>query len=126
MAYKILPEYSKYVIFDDGRIWSRSKKCFMKPSLNSDGYPSNNFINSKAKNGYRASTTFHRLIAIAFVPNPKNYSEVNHIDGVKTNVHYLNLEWCTRSHNVKQTYALGLRTQKGENNGNYKTGRYIK
>lgn len=126
MAYKILPGFEKYVIFHDGRIWSRSKHCFMSNKPNTDGYPSNNFIRIKAKDGYRGSMTFHIIIATAFVPNPNGYKEVNHKDGIKKNIHYLNLEWCTRSYNVKHTYRLGLRSQKGENNGNYKNGKYTK
>jgi len=36
---KILDEYPKYIIYDDGKIWSKSKRCWMSQSLNSDGYP---------------------------------------------------------------------------------------
>lgn len=105
MAYKILPGYEKYVIFDDGRIWSRTKHKFMTPSLNTDGYPQTMFN--------RKSKTFHILIAVAFVPNPNNLAEVNHKDGIKNNNHYLNLEWCSRGYNIKHSYKLGLRNSIG-------------
>lgn len=42
----------------------------------------------------------HRLVAMAFVPNPKGYKEVNHIDENKRNNMASNLEWCSRSYNV--------------------------
>lgn len=43
----------------------------------------------------------HRIIASKFIPNPDNLPEVNHIDSNKLNNDVSNLEWCTRSHNMK-------------------------
>lgn len=51
----------------------------------------------------------HRLIAIAFIPNPKKYDCINHIDGCKTNNSIENLEWCDRKHNNIHAYQTGLK-----------------
>jgi hypothetical protein len=52
----------------------------------------------------------HRLVIEAFTPNPDNLPCINHIDGNKLNNHVSNLEWCTRSHNVKHSFDTGLKT----------------
>lgn len=55
----------------------------------------------------------HRMIALAFVPNPNNYPQVNHIDGDKSNNRIDNLEWVTISQNVIHAYKIGLIRTKG-------------
>lgn len=52
------------------------------------------------KNGTMKECTVHRLVAEAFIANPENKEEVNHIDGNKCNNHISNLEWVTRSENA--------------------------
>jgi hypothetical protein len=51
----------------------------------------------------------HRLVALAFVPNPSGLPEVNHLDSDKTNNCASNLEWVSKSENVRHNYASGLR-----------------
>ena len=60
-------------------------------------------IDGKQKNFY-----VHRLIAEAFIPNPDDKPEVNHIDGNPANNRVENLEWVTRSENASHAYRTGL------------------
>lgn len=55
------------------------------------------------------NTSAHRLIALAFIPNPDNLPQVNHIDGIKTNNFPDNLEWTDNSGNQLHAYRIGLK-----------------
>lgn len=52
--------------------------------------------------------TIHRLMAIAFIPNPLNLPQINHKNGIKTDNRLENFEWCDASHNTNHAYANGL------------------
>lgn len=58
--------------------------------------------------GYGNSVKVHRVVAMAWIPNPNEYPQVNHIDGNKSNNAASNLEWATDSQNIAHAFANGL------------------
>lgn len=88
-----------YAIEEDGRVYSKTIKKYMKTSIDKDGYSTISLKNDR--NGY-SHFGIHRLLMIAFNPieNMENM-QVNHIDGDKTNNNLNNLEWCTTEENLK-------------------------
>lgn len=112
-----LENYSKYEFNEDGTVlalnWKGSKiKKLMTPAL-SGGYLKTVFVNDDGKN---VSITVHRMIAKAFIPNPHNKSEVNHINGIKTDNRVENLEWVTHQENIIHAFKNNLENNIGENN----------
>jgi len=88
----------------------------LKPFRNRDGY----LMVCLAKDGKEKKYTVHRLVAIAFVPNPNNLPEVNHKDENKTNNIWTNLEWVdsktnsnygTRNQRISKTKTNGKRSK---------------
>ena len=96
MKIKDIPGYEGlYQISEDGTIINRLSGNVLRGNINSHGY----IAVSLYKNGMRKTHKLHRLLAIAFIPNPNDYECVNHIDGNKLNNSLRNLEWCTKGQN---------------------------
>ncbi len=89
----------RYVSRNDGRhglVIQRVDPRIIRPLTLKTGYKSVMLH----KEGKTKRTTIHRLVALAFIPNPHNKRTVNHKDGVRTNNNVENLEWCTQSENI--------------------------
>ena len=90
----------------DGRVCNRPEsivKCHFR-EVRGRGY---GYVTMCA-HGQMHSATIHSLVAKAFIPNPKNKPEVNHIDGNKHNNCVENLEWVTRAENMYHARVHGL------------------
>lgn len=73
-----------------------------------------------AVDGVIKNQKVHRIIANAFVPNPDNKPEINHINGIKHDNRIENLEWCTSSENQIHAFRIGLQKgKKGKDNPMY-------
>jgi hypothetical protein len=99
----------RYAATCDGTIYSlvnknNAPKRMAKTSC-SDGYLR---VKIYLKNGTRKFKAIHRLVAEVFCENLNNYPEVNHIDGKKHNNNSGNLEWVTRSQNMRHAVSIGL------------------
>lgn len=104
---KIIDGYNgKYLIFSDGRVFTKYHKNgyerFLKPIKTKDGYLSVNLY----MGGKTHLKRIHRLVAEAFIPNLGEKPYVNHIDGNKVNNDIKNLEWCTQKENVQHAIHI--------------------
>lgn len=86
-------DIGKQIVHADGRVWSKYSKDWIKPQPQKKGYLKLK-VNGKV-------TTLHRVIAEAFVPNPDNLPEVDHISGIKSDNRAQNLRWVTGEENIK-------------------------
>lgn len=92
------------------------REQILTPHLNSNGYLWVQLIGPSGKD-FRF---VHRLVASAFVANPKRKPCVNHKNGIKTDNGTNNLEWVTRKENTSHAFASGLMSHAGEKNSQSK------
>lgn len=92
--WKLAPGFPDYRISDKGRVCSRTK--FLRSDVVNGGYLRVRLY--KDKRVFRVLV--HRLVALAFIPNPDNLPQVNHKNEIKTDNRAENLEWCTAKYNV--------------------------
>lgn len=105
--WKVILETDNLEISNYGNVRFFDTKINKKSFIDIAGYPTICFNASK--------TRVHRLVAKYFCKNDFNKPHVNHIDGVKSNNYYLNLEWCTHKENMQHANRLGLLYRSEEN-----------
>ncbi len=93
----------------------KRRTTILKPRINNSGYYQ---VSLPFQEGTKRKS-IHRLVAEAFIPNPENKPEVNHIDGDRLNNRYDNLEWCTRSENSLHSTKV-LKKNVGDNSNSSK------
>ena len=93
-----------YSISEDGKVYSKINKRFLKPKLMKDGYMDLLLV---CEDGKRRHFRIHRLVASTYLDNPNNYPIVLHLDNNKINNHYSNLKWGTIQENTQQAYDDG-------------------
>jgi len=94
----------------NGKVYVVRKRKKIKSQKDGNGYVQVPLSINKKQKRYLV----HRLVATAFIPNPENKPQVNHINGIKTDNFVKNLEWSTRSENVSHSFKIGLQSNKGE------------
>jgi hypothetical protein len=105
-----------YQVNKKGEVYSLKSGRKLKPYTDSKGYKRVDLFNKG-----KVNKKVHRLVAQAFIPNPKEYLQVNHINGVKGDNRVENLEWCNNSQNQRHSWSNGRKSKtKGESNGNSK------
>lgn len=96
-----LPKTIKY---SDGRVF-RYQMAILTPKPNRNRYLHVNLFYAKGKS---KTWDLQRLVAIAFIPNPENKPEVNHINGDKSDNRVCNLEWNTSQENKEHGMRIGI------------------
>jgi hypothetical protein len=81
-----------------------SKERILALVTHKQGYKKAQF----SKNCKNKAMFVHRLVAIAFIPNPNSFKEINHKNGIKDDNRICNLEWCNGSHNVRHAIENNL------------------
>ncbi len=77
------------------------------------------FCSLKDNDGDERTVQIHRALANAFIPNPENKPQINHIDGNKLNNDLSNLEWVTAKENTYHAYKMGLRKNSPHSENGY-------
>ena len=88
-----------YGVTSCGKVWSYKRQKFLTPFYNTKGYLKVDLC----KNGKVKRFFVHRLVAEAYIPNPDNLPQVDHIDNDKNHNYINNLQWLTNRDNCRKS-----------------------
>jgi len=97
-----------YSVSADGKVFSHKAARKLELSQCASGRGGKYRAVNLYQNGILYRRYVHRLVADAYLPNPNEYSQINHIDGNPSNNYVENLEWCSREQNIQHAYHNGL------------------
>lgn len=106
----IFSEY--YRISDNGELYSIRADKILRYSIDPYGYR----YYVLCVDGNRRTIKAHRLVAMAFIPNPDNKPAIDHINGIKTDNRVSNLRWCSNKENSNNPLTLAKLRQTAANN----------
>ena len=109
IRFRNVVDYPKYWVGENGSVFTERSNGCLDLTPNKRGYVRLQFYKGTEWED-REMVAAHRLVGLYFIPNPENKPQINHMDGIRNNNHYLNLEWCTASDNQLHAYATGLKT----------------
>lgn len=98
-VFKDIKSNPNYQISNLGRVWSKKSNKYLKPQKDNCGYLR---IQLYMSNGKVRTEKIHRLVAIAFIDNPNNLPEVNHINHIRDDNRAENLEWVNHKENCEK------------------------
>ena len=102
--YKIIERFENYGVSKDGNVKNLKTGKTIKKVVNKRGYE----VVGLCMNKVKATFLVHRLVAKAFIDNPEDKPQVNHMDGNKSNNHRDNLEWCSHKENINHAFKSNL------------------
>lgn len=95
----------EYMVSSMGKVMTTKTHRILKPCIDERGYERVCLFKVDRRRRFKV----HRLVAAAFIPNPHDKPQVNHIDGNKRNNSIENLEWVTNEENFVHSVESGLR-----------------
>lgn len=97
MNYKNIDGYPNYEVSDEGEVRNKQTGRILKGILDGRGY----LQVGLCVKGKKTKFLIHRLVALAFIPNPDNLLFVDHVNGNRINNHIDNLRWGTKQENCR-------------------------